>query len=172
MEEEIICSCQHWTQREALKDSGPDKSDPRQNAIANTSGRAKHSAFVSHLKVRNKSEGIKLSEGSTQAGSQLQILWSPNHWMTQSNLPFQSRPNAGKGVADSDPLWAYDLLVLSLSSFLLFSPLHPPTLPAGQQKGWRVVSLLLKSGCQRLWLFHSPVIVEHLTLLIINSMLC
>lgn len=97
MEEEIICSCQHWTQREALKDSGPDKSDPRQNAIANTSGRAKHSAFVSHLKVRKKSEGIKLSEGSTQAASQLQILWSPNHWMTQSNLSISEQAKCWKG---------------------------------------------------------------------------
>lgn len=54
MEEEIICSCQHWTQREALEDSGPDKSHSSQNALAATSGRAKHSDFVSHLEVRNK----------------------------------------------------------------------------------------------------------------------
>lgn len=65
----------------------------------------------------------------------------------------------------------YDPLVPSLSSFLSLSPFHPPTLPAGQQKVWRAVSLLLKPGYQKPWLIHSPVLVEHLTLLIINSML-
>lgn len=114
---------------------------------------------------------IKSSEGSSQVGSQLQILWSGNHWMTLSNLPISEQAKFWKRCGRIRSFMSYDPLVPSLSSFLLFSPLHPPMLPAGQQKGWRAVSLLLKPGCQRPQLFHS-VPVEHLILLIINSVLC
>lgn len=169
MEEEIICSCQHWTQREALEDGEPDKSHPRQNAIAATSGGAEHSAFVSHPEVRNKTIWRKFPGWlPADRSSEAQTI----EWQYQICPLSVTEQECWKRCGRFSSFMNYDPLVPSLSSFLLFSPLHPPTLPAGQQKGWRAASLVLKPGYQRPWLIHSPVLVEHLTLLIINSMLC
>lgn len=169
-EEEIICSCLNWTQSEALADSGPDKSHARQNPIAAISGGAEHSAFVSCPEVRNKTIWRKLSGwlSADRSSEEQSDGWQYQTWPWSISELAKCWKRCGRfrSFPNCDPLMP------SLSSSLSFSPLHPPTFPAGQHEGRRVVLLLLKPGYQRPWLTHRPVLVEYLTLLIINSVLC